>query len=57
MRDPRDYEIKERRFFWTDYPGLEHRTFDTAEDCFRAIEEACRDSNIALAESLEDRNA
>ena len=43
--------------YWTDCPGLEDEDFATPEDCFRAIEDACRDANIALAESLEDRNA
>ena len=41
----------------TDCPGLEENQYASEEACWLAIEEACRDSNIALAESLGERNA
>ena len=50
MRDPRDYSIEPVTVYVTDCPEIEWRTFITAEDCFRAIEDACRESNIMAAE-------
>ena len=55
MRDPRDYTVElEDGMYVTDCPEIEWRTFITAEDCFRAIEEACLDANIMAAELQGD---
>ena len=55
MRDPRDYSVEfEDGVYVTDYPGLAGRTFPTAEYCFWAIEEECRESAIMAAELQGD---
>jgi hypothetical protein len=38
----------------TDCPGLEEEQFDTEADCFRAIEDECREANIMSAELQGD---